>query len=283
MLIADRNLSLQTVSAYKSDIKKFLRGGESVDVIKEDIENYIEALRKNGSKQSSILRNVASLRSFFSFLYDEKINVKNPTLNIRLKCKNKPLPKILSKDEMILLISYFDSKEDARLKAMLHILSGAGLRISELVGLTLDSIVKDDETNRITLIIRGKGGGERMLPLNEIAIQSISEYIQLKGLQNRNNFLFPSNSKSGHITRQGFTKILKKLAIEVWILPSKISPHVIRHAFATHLMSNGADILTIQRLLGHKNISRHRFTHMCLMRKCKGWSRTIQTLQNSRS
>jgi integrase/recombinase XerD len=265
MLVADRNLSLQTISAYKSDIRKFFATQTNVDVDKIDIENHIETLRKNDIKQSSIMRKIVSLRNFFAFLLDEKIISKNPTLNIRQKNKNRPLPKILSKDEMISLISYFESKENAKLKTMLHILYGAGLRISELVALTLGSIIKDDETGRIVLIIRGKGGHERMLPLNEIAVKSIVEYTwQRSAIKNtRNNFLFPSRSKSGHMTRQGFAKLLKKLALEAGIAQSRISPHVIRHAFATHLMSNGADILTIQKLLGHKDISTTQiYTHI---------------------
>jgi integrase/recombinase XerD len=264
MLVADRNLSPQTISAYKSDIKKFLAACDSnTNASKNDVLNYIGELRESGFKQTSILRNVASLKSFFLFLYDEGIITQNPTVNIRLKSKDRPLPKIISKDEIMSLISKFDSSGNLKLKSMLHILYGAGLRISELVELKLDSIVSDDDTGRVSLVVRGKGGRERVLPLNEMAIKTISEYIASRKSADGNNFLFPSNSKLGHVTRQGFAKILKKFALDAGIDKSRISPHVIRHAFATHLLSNGANIFVIQKLLGHKDISTTQiYTHV---------------------
>jgi integrase/recombinase XerD len=264
MLVADRNLAPQTVSAYKSDVKKFLtKHSDNININKDDVLNYIDELRTAGFKQSSILRNVASLKSFFLFLHDEKVILKNPTINIRLKSKNRPLPKVISKDEAMSLISKFDSSGNLMLKSMLHILYGAGLRVSELVELKLDSIVSDEDMGRFSLIVRGKGGRERILPLNEIAIKTISEYIASRKSTQGNNFLFQSSSKLGHVTRQGFAKILKKFAVDAGIAASRISPHVIRHAFATHLLSNGANIFVIQKLLGHKDISTTQiYTHI---------------------
>jgi integrase/recombinase XerD len=266
MLIADRNLSLQSVSAYKADIVKFSRTNDVLSVNRSNILGYIEELRQAGIKQTSIMRNIAALRNFFNFLHDEKIIAENPVTDIKLKNNNKPLPKTLSQDEMMRLVTHFDDKRKAslRLKTMLHILYGSGLRISELVTLALDAIIIDHETNRMTLLIRGKGGHERLIPLNEYANQIICEYIEHRKRQGSfSNFLFPSRSKNGHITRQGFAKLLKKVATEVSISESKISPHVIRHAFATHLLANGADILTIQKLLGHRDISTTQiYTHV---------------------
>jgi integrase/recombinase XerD len=267
MLIADRNLSLQSVSAYKSDIIKFSKTtNDVITASRSDILAYIEGLRQSGARQTSIMRNIAALRNFFIFLCDEKVITENPMTDIKMKNNNKPLPKTLSQDEMMRLVNHFDDKKkfSLRLKTMLHILYGSGLRISELVTLTLDAIIIDHETNRMTLLIRGKGGHERLIPLNEYANQIICEYIEHRKCQGMiSNFLFPSRSKKGHLTRQGFAKLLKKVASEVDIPASKISPHVIRHAFATHLLANGADILTIQKLLGHRDISTTQiYTHV---------------------
>ncbi|MDR1391161.1 MAG: site-specific tyrosine recombinase XerD [Holosporales bacterium] len=265
MIVAEKNLSLQSVSAYKSDIKNFLKfTDDRIEVSKIDIQNYIEYLRSQNSKQSSIMRSISALRQFFAFLIDDKIISENPMLNIKLKSKNKPIPKTLSEKEIELLLSYFDSKTDARLEAMLHILYGAGLRVSELVSLTMDSIVQDEDSKRYVLLVRGKGDKERVVPLNELAVAAIKNYLTTKIERPKfSKYVFPSNSKKGHLTRQGFAKLLKKMAVEIGIPISKISPHVIRHAFATHLLSHGADLMSIQKLLGHKDISTTQiYTHI---------------------
>ncbi len=265
MLVADRNLSLQTVSAYKTDVLKFIDFKDNfLDTSKLDIDKYIEFLKSNGTRPTSLNRNISSLRQFFAFLYDEKIIKKNPMTLVKLRSKNIPLPKILSEDDMLSIISFFETNANIRLKTMLHILYGAGLRVSELVNLTTDSIVKNPDTNKCVLLVRGKGNKERVIPLNDLAVSTIFEYIQQKPFSEKSAYLFPSHkSKTGHITRQGFAKMLKELADNVGIPRCKISPHVIRHAFATHLLSHGADLLSIQKLLGHKDISTTQiYTHV---------------------
>jgi integrase/recombinase XerD len=269
MLIADRNLSLQTTSSYKSDILNFLKFKDTLYIDKEDIENYIEHLRNSGFRQTSIMRNISALRQFFSFLHEEKLIASNPTVEIKLRNKNRPLPKVLSEDEMIKLLDYFNSKDNPRLKAMLYILYGAGLRVSELISLTKDSLIKDEDTNRYVLLVKGKGNKERIVPINDLAVFSIFEYLRSdkNTKQKLNQYMFPSKSETKHITRQGFAKLLKEIGDAVGIPRSKISPHVIRHAFATHLLKNGADILSIQRLLGHSNISTTQiYTHISNVR-----------------
>ena len=144
MIVGEKNLSLQSLSSYRSDVKEFLKFTENrYDVSSEVIQDYIEYLNSKNSKQSSIMRKVSSLRQFFLFLLDEKVISKNPMLDIKLKTKNKPLPRVLSEDEINLLLSYFQSKSNHKLEVMLHILYGAGLRVSELVSLTKDSIIFD--------------------------------------------------------------------------------------------------------------------------------------------
>ena len=257
MLVAERNLSLRSLSSYKTDVKEFLKFTDNkIDISRDKIEDYIKYLESKGSKQSSIMRKVSSLRQFFNFLCDEGLIKKNPTLDIVLKSKNKPLPKILSEEEIKLLLSYFESNSNPKLQAMLHILYGAGLRVSELVSLTKDSIIFDEDSRRYLLLIRGKGNKERIVPLNDFAVDAIKNHLNSQSEKFKfSQYLFPSHSKKGHMTRQGFAKLLKELAIDVGIPPAKISPHVIRHAFATHLLSRGADLLSIQKLLGHKDIS----------------------------
>lgn len=265
MILADKNLSPRTMESYKSDIKNFLNYTDHEINIKSNIiQNYIEFLNEKGIKQTSIMRVLSALRQFFDFLQTEHIIKNNPTGNIKLKQKNKPLPKVLSEKEMQLLLSYFDSNKNLRLKAMLHILYGAGLRVSELVSLTADSIIQDEETKKYIILIRGKGNKERIVPINNIAIDVIKEYLISKSEKFKfSKYLFPSKSKTGYITRQGFAKLLKQVAIDVGIPRNKISPHVIRHAFATHLLSHGADLLSIQKLLGHKDISTTQiYTHV---------------------
>jgi integrase/recombinase XerD len=265
MLVAERNLSLQSFASYKSDILKFHKHKQDLlTTTKQDIEDYISFLRTSGQKQTSIMRNISSLRQFFAFLHDEEVISKNPTLDISMKAKNKPIPKVLSEDEMMLILNYFDKKENLRLKAMLHVLYGTGLRVSELISLTLDAVMHNNESNKTVLLVLGKGDKERIVPLNNIAFGAVTEYLKARDEKFRfNKYLFPSHSKCGHITRQGFSKLLKNIAIDIGLPKSKISPHIIRHAFATHLLANGADLFSIQKLLGHKDISTTQiYTHI---------------------
>lgn len=264
MLIADRNLSLKSMESYKSDIRKFLVYTEGrIDIEQHVIQDYIAFLQSKNTKQTSIMRFISSLRQFFNFLQSEAIITNNPTKNINLRLKNKPLPKVISENEMRDLLAYFESNKNPRLKAMLHILYGAGLRVSELVSLTRDCLIQDEETKRYVILVRGKGNKERIVPINNLAIDAINEYLMNTASKINSKYLFPSTAKEGHITRQGFAKLLKNIAVEVGIPGNRISPHVVRHAFATHLLSHGADLLSIQKLLGHKDISTTQiYTHI---------------------
>ena len=265
MLVGEKNLSLMSVRAYKSDIKEFLQySDKQINVSKIQIENYIEYLHSNNTKQASIMRKISALRQFYIFLFDEKLVPQNPMVDITLKNKNKPLPKVLSEDEVKLLLSYFETKSNPKLQTMLHILYGAGLRVSELVSLTKDAIIYDDEMRRYALLVHGKGNKDRLVPLNSLAVNSIQNYLMKLNQSSRfSQYLFPSRAKEGHMTRQGFAKLLKELAVEVGLPGNKVSPHVVRHAFATHLLAHGADLLSIQKLLGHKDISTTQiYTHV---------------------
>lgn len=265
MIVGERNLSLKTLDTYKSDIYGFLRFTEGkLDVSRNVIQDYIEYLESKMAKQSSIMRKASSLRQFFAFLYDEKIIESDPMLDIKLKSKYRQLPKVLSEEEMSLLMSYFETRKNPKLQTMLHILYGAGLRVSELVSLTKDSMIFDETAGRYILLVKGKGNKERIIPLNSLAVESIRLYLNsLPEDFKLSQYLFPSHSKEGYMTRQGFAKLLKSMAVDVGIAPQRISPHVIRHAFATHLLSHGADLLSIQKLLGHKSVTTTQiYTHV---------------------
>lgn len=273
MLVAERNLSMNSIESYVRDITKFMHLYDDMEKIsQEDIQRYIEILRNNGSRNSTIQRNISSLRQFFGFLYDEKNLHSNPMTHLKTKAKHKTLPKTISEEEMKMLLSYFDNattKTSIRLRCMLHVLYAGGLRVSELVSLKNDALIYDAESDRHFIIIKGKGNKERIIPLHKHASTSIVQYKQsIRSMSTKKNtcntYMFSSSiSKEGHMTRQGFAKILKKVAEEVGIAREKISPHVIRHAFATHMLNHGADLLSIQKLLGHKDISTTQiYTHV---------------------
>jgi integrase/recombinase XerD len=263
MLVAERNLSFCSIISYRSDIMRFLGEMDDISQItRQHIEDHICQLRSNGMKTSSISRCTSALRQFFRFLLEEKVITANPMVGIKSRAKNKPLPNVLSMGEMQMVLLYLNNKKNKRFKAMLYVLYGAGLRISELASLQLESVRHDDDTNRTFLLVRGKGGRDRIVPLNDLAVEVLVDYIKIRE-PNTSKYLFPSRSKSGHITRQGFAKLLKKMASGAGIHESRISPHAVRHAFATHLLANGADLVSIQKLLGHKDLSTTQiYTHV---------------------
>ncbi|MDR0695566.1 MAG: tyrosine recombinase [Holosporales bacterium] len=263
MLAAERNLSLSSIVAYRTDVSRILDGSKDVTELKKtDLEAHIRNLREAGAKSTTIRRRISALRQFFAFLLDEQVISENPMIGIKTRSNDKPLPKVLSVEEMRRLLLCMDNKKHLRFMAMLHILYGAGLRVSELASLQIDSIRRDADTKRTFLLVRGKGNKDRVIPLNELAVGVINKYLIVR--QPRiSKYLFPSRSKSGHITRQGFAKLLKKIASGAGIGGEHISPHVVRHAFATHLLANGADLISIQKLLGHKDISTTQiYTHV---------------------
>ena len=272
MLVADRNLSQSSIISYERDIVKFLDvfSKDLVCITHKEIECYIELLNSKNFKNASVQRSLSALRQFFLFLIDEKVIKINPMAHIRVRRHNISLPKTLTEKEVENLFNYICDKKDKnaiRLKCMLHILYGGGLRVSELVCLKNDSVIYDPSTKKFSLLVVGKGNKERIVPLHDCAIESIIEYKEiLKGISGRSNnsyMFFSPLSDNGHMTRQGFAKMLKKVAVKVGIHPNLISPHVIRHAFATHMLSRGADLLSIQKLLGHKNISTTQiYTHV---------------------
>ena len=273
MLVAERGATVNTVSAYLNDIshfKKYLTENEIDSKIescsKDSISNYIKYLSKNGLNPRTATRRLSSLRQFFLFLQSENHRSDNPTNNVDGPRQIKSLPKLLSEEEVEQLFEQANQivgPEGIRLVCLLEIVYAAGLRVSELISLPNTALAQDQNI----LLVRGKGGKERLVPLTISAIDSINAYREVRHVFLKSNreskFLFPSRSKEGFLTRRRVGQLLKDLAIASNIDPEKVSPHVLRHAFATHLLDHGADLRSLQKMLGHADISTTQiYTHV---------------------
>lgn len=264
-LIIDKKYSENTVKSYKNDLKKYETFMKNINIqnIKENhIKNYLKYLKDNNNDNRTINHNISTLRSFYKFLLIEKIIKDNPMEYIEMPKTKKSLPKTLSIEEIdkLLDIKLTDSFS-YRNKAMLELMYSSGLRVSELVNVKIHDI---DVSNCIIRIM-GKGKKERIVPLGDYAIKYIELY--LKEHRNKlikrelNEYLF-LNNHGKRMTRQGFFKILKQLAHEKNI-KTDFSPHTLRHSFATHLLNGGADLRSIQEMLGHESISTTQiYTHV---------------------
>jgi len=271
MLVAERGAARNTIDSYRrdlADVESFLarrdRGIEAATM--EDLRDYLAALHANGSTPSTAARRLSALRQFFRFLYAEGVRGDDPTATIDSPRRGRPLPKLLSEGEVSQLLERARSKrgpEGLRLAALLETLYATGMRVSELVSLPLSAVARDPRY----ILVRGKGGKERMVPLNAPALEALTGYKAVRGQFCRNGvespYLFPSRGGSGYLTRHRFAQLLKQLSGEAGIAPSKVSPHVLRHAFATHLLNRGADLRSVQQMLGHADIATTQiYTHV---------------------
>lgn len=255
-LSAEKGRSPRTLSSYESDLNHAndsISGG-LMNASESDIQNYLSHLP---DKASSVARKASALRGFYKFLMIEKIITVNPTKNLELPKRSRPLPKFLTVDEINLLISSAgDIKNAVRLRAMIELLYASGLRVSELCEMPITANLGDK------LLIHGKGAKERIVPMHEGAQIALRKWMSMREPV-ESKYVFPSNSNSGHITRDGFFKILKKCAMLAGIDPSRVSPHVLRHSFASHLLAGGANLRAIQTMLGHEDISTTQiYTHV---------------------
>ena len=257
-----------TLAAYRLDLEQFAEfyGRDMTTAGEKDVQTFIRDLSARGYAPTSISRKISALNDFFKFLLSEKEIDANPMINIMSPKKGRRLPKFLTRKEVDLMIEAAEHNPDARHKrtaAMLKLMYACGLRVSELVCLPLNCINFD----RRQIIVKGKGSKERIVPVAEAALKEILAYLPvreslLKGKEKP--FLFPSSSAAGgHITRDGFFKNLKNLAVLAGIPPEKISPHVLRHSFATHLLNRDVDLRSLQKMLGHEDISTTEiYTHI---------------------
>ncbi|MCW0232312.1 MAG: site-specific tyrosine recombinase XerD [Ferrovibrio sp.] len=277
MLTAERGLAQNSLLAYRTDLADFsgfLTGrNETPDSVGTDmLRLYMQGLADEGMTPATAARRLSALRQFFKFLVQENIRQDDPAALLDAPKRARPLPKLLSEDEVdkLLLAARSlrdDPAESARLTALLEVLYATGLRVSELVGLRWPPFGDDARF----LVVRGKGNKERLVPLSEPARQALEDWAGWRGdfiTGKTSPWLFPSRGESGHLTRQRFGQLLKDLAAAAGISPSKVSPHVLRHAFASHLLAHGADLRAVQKMLGHADISTTQiYTHVLEARK----------------
>jgi len=284
MLAAEQGAGDNTLDAYRRDLTDFSeflgRAGQKFARVGTDVlRDYLADLDTRGFKSSSVARRLSAMRHLFRFLLNERIRSDDPAAILSGPKRGRGLPKVLSisdVDRMLTRAKELTQAEGAspqqrlramRLHCLLEVLYATGLRVSELVALPLSASRRDASM----IVVRGKGNKERLVPLNEASRQAMADYLAameaLKPEKKKNaassKWLFPSFGESGHLTRQHFARDLKELAAASGLAPRLVSPHVLRHAFASHLLHNGADLRIVQTLLGHTDISTTQiYTHV---------------------
>lgn len=283
MLAAEQGAGANTLSAYRSDLddlSDFLarRRSSFSAADTQALRDYLADLDKRGFKSSSVARRLSATRHLFRFLLNERVRGDDPAAILSGPKRGRSLPKVLSVADVDRLLARAKTQADApdqpplqrlralRLCCLLEVLYATGLRVSELVALPLSAARRDARM----IVVRGKGNKERLVPLNESSKQAMAAYLAaLAALPHKGakapapKWLFPSSGESGHLTRQHFARDLKELAAAAGIAPRLVSPHVLRHAFASHLLHNGADLRIVQTLLGHTDISTTQiYTHI---------------------
>ncbi|MCF2521607.1 site-specific tyrosine recombinase XerD [Bradyrhizobium sp. G127] len=284
MLAAEQGAGDNTLDAYRGDLEdlsEFLARRKSTlrDADTQILRDYLADLDTRGFKSSSVARKLSSTRHLFRFLLSERVRSDDPAAILSGPKRGRALPKVLSIADVDRLLTQAKSMADTpeqsplqrlralRLSCLLEVLYATGLRVSELVALPLSAARRDARM----IVVRGKGNKERLVPLNETSKQAMTDYLAAREAvhqdQKKNaaasKWLFPSSGESGHLTRQHFARDLKELAQAAGIAPRLVSPHVLRHAFASHLLHNGADLRIVQTLLGHTDISTTQiYTHI---------------------
>jgi integrase/recombinase XerD len=277
MMAAERGADKNTLTAYNHDLADFAaylaKPGRSVaSAVTEDVRRYLGQLSRRGLRSATIARRLSAIRQLYRFLYAEGKRKDDPAAVIEGPKRTRALPKTLTLaevDRLLRVAAQSDAKAPlplrlraARLYCLVELLYATGLRVSELIGLPASAARRDTRV----LVVRGKGNKERLVPLNEAAKNSIADYHALlaqAGGVAGSKWLFPSFGESGHLTRQHFARELKALGAAAGLRAAQISPHVLRHAFASHLLHNGADLRVVQTLLGHADISTTQiYTHV---------------------
>ncbi|HEY4834606.1 MAG TPA: site-specific tyrosine recombinase XerD [Bradyrhizobium sp.] len=284
MLAAEQGAGPNTLDAYRRDLTDFseflARGGQSFASSEtQALRDYLGDLDTRGFKSSSVARRLSAMRHLFRFLLNERVRSDDPAAILSGPKRGRGLPKVLSIADVDRLLacakalgegpeaSPLQQLRALRLYCLLEVLYATGLRVSELVALPRSAARRDARM----IVVRGKGNKERLVPLNEASRQAMADYLaamealkseKKKGAAN-SKWLFPSSGESGHLTRQHFARDLKELAASAGLAPRLVSPHVLRHAFASHLLHNGADLRIVQTLLGHTDISTTQiYTHV---------------------
>ena len=279
MLSAERGGARNTLDAYGRDLADFSEhlaadGRTLAKATSDDLRGYLAALAKRSLAPASVARRLSAIRQLYRFLYAEGHRSDDPAAVLEGPKRGRPIPKILSVAEVDRLLQHAhaagaDAEQPltvqlraARLACLLEVLYATGLRVSELVALPASAARRDQRV----LVVRGKGEKERLVPFNDAAKRAMAHYLALvdeAGRASASKWLYPSFGESGHLTRQHFARDLKALAAAAGLPPKRVSPHVLRHAFASHLLQNGADLRVVQTLLGHADISTTQiYTHV---------------------
>lgn len=271
MMAAERGASANTLAAYRRDLEAYAEGtGDLKAAGPEHIRAHLESLSARGLARSSAARKLSAIRQFHRFLHGDGLSSDNPATAIDSPRAGRPLPKMISEEDVTALIAAVrariaGSKGKALAKAwrmlcLLELLYATGLRVSELVGLTVQAATAEKQF----ILVKGKGGRERLVPVSDTARVVLSDYLaQTAEERKASKFLFPSSGAAGHLTRQHFALELKTVAREAGLDAAKVSPHVLRHGFASHLLEGGADLRAVQQMLGHSDISTTQiYTHV---------------------
>lgn len=272
MMSVERAAARNTLTAYRRDLddaSAFLSGLKRSLAIAsaEEIEAYFQALGARGLSPATAARRRSAVRQFYRFALGEGWREDDPSRRVEAPKRGRPLPKLLSREEVERLIAASaepGGPESLRLACMIELLYAAGLRVSELVALPLNAVARDPAY----LIVKGKGGKERLAPLNVAAREAVKAWlVERPNLLPKgakiSPWLFPSRGRSGRLTPARVTQLLDQTALTAGIDPKRVSPHVLRHAFATHLLEGGADLRVVQKLLGHADIATTQiYTHV---------------------
>ncbi len=297
MAAAERGASVNTLDAYRRDLADYLgflagRGATPLTADTATVRAWLHDLDVRGMKASSAARKLSCVRQFHRFLYGEGRRTDDPTTIVEGPRQGRPLPKVLTIEEVDRLLSvaregiedperpWSDRVRAARMTCLLETLYATGLRVSELVSLPRSAAHVCDPL----LVIKGKGGRERLVPLSDparVAMRVFRSLLEERGARHATGpWLFPADSESGHLTRQAFARDLKDTATAAGIASARVSPHVLRHAFASHLLQNGADLRIVQELLGHADVSTTQiYTHV-LDERMKAMVRDLHPLSD---
>jgi integrase/recombinase XerD len=272
MMAAERAAAANTLKAYARDLADAeahltAKAGGLAEARAEDIEAYFEGLGARGLAPATAARRRAAMRQFYRFVLGEGWRADDPSRRVDAPRQGRPLPKVLSRGEIDRITAAAAAKDGAsalRLSCMIELIYASGLRVSELLSLTLAAVARDPAY----LMVKGKGGKERLAPLNGAARDAVKAYIAVRAAHlpagvKESPWLFPSRGAGGRLTTRRFAQLLDGAAREAGVDPAKVSPHVLRHAFATHLLEGGADLRVVQTLLGHADIATTQiYTHV---------------------
>ncbi|WP_443136710.1 site-specific tyrosine recombinase XerD [Methylobacterium sp. Leaf112] len=287
MLAAERGAAANTVSAYRRDLIDYLAalardGHDPVRLEAGPVRTYMADLETRGLSAASAARRLSCIRGFHRFLYAEGFAEGDPSAPVAAPRKGRTLPKVLSVSEVDTLLATARNLAEAdgtgrsrRMLCLIELLYATGLRVSELIALPRAA----GSTRERYLVVKGKGGRERLVPLTDMARGAMRDHLAHLALGG--TWLFPADSESGHLTRQAFARDLKNVATLAGLRADRVSPHVLRHAFASHLLQNGADLRIVQELLGHADIATTQiYTHV-LDERLKGMVRDLHPLSDA--